>query len=384
MFEECLQISVAVNLGQTFGGLPYAPTAADPKENMASLALQEGNTSTQLLVRMTTLQPEDLPFQELLQYVRINVAYNSFNLTIIGTASLRGRKQLSEPPSDILCDISLPSLPPAGPDCKQVGVVKPYAVVDLHETWKQLHQAQECLQRPRVGSCGTVMLYDATKRRIEAPRALQKRERKSIVPKRKAPPPPVTRTQVAVKSITANSKRVTISRASSVPTLLITDAEEEESLSPIDNTNHIEEVPTNKDKSPPCKPPRTQSTYISYDEVPHEERTACSDYEPLHRSSCLISQQRSPTPTISPDLAASSLSLLQQFQDLFDETLGDIAQRHLEELTSTDQHLQNMDWSDITASVDLKNQHQLYYHMQPISLEVSDALHKTILLIMTF
>lgn len=114
---------------------------------------------------------------------------------------------------------------------------------------------------------------------------------------------------------------------------------------------------------------------MSYDEVAIGTETTCGDYEPLHR----FSQQNSPnrtvtsstTATISSDVATASLSLLYQFQELFDDTLGSIASRHFEELTSTDQHLQDMNWSDITDSVDLKNKHQLYFHMQPISLEVN-------------
>ena len=302
-----------------------------------------------------------------------------FTLLIAGTSALRGRRQLSEPPSDMLHDISFSSLPPARSqtaDSKQVGVVKPYAVVDLHETLKQM-QSQEFFFRPRVGSCGTVLLYDATKRKIEAPRALQRRERKSIVPKRKAPPPPVTRSpghatyggRGKKTGLTSGNR---MSRSFSVPTQLITDAEEEVNKSSV--FIPLNDVSKSKEKSPPCKPPRTQSTYMSYDEVANGAETACSDYEPLHR----FSQQSSPNgtmtnssrPTISSDVATASLSLLQQFQELFDDTLWNIASRHFEELTSTDQHLQDMNWSDITDSVDLKNKHQLYFHMQPISLEV--------------
>ncbi|XP_019853700.1 PREDICTED: uncharacterized protein LOC109583013 [Amphimedon queenslandica] len=307
----------------------------------------------------------------------------------ICTSALRGRRQLSEPPSDMLRDISLSPLPPARSqtvDSKQVGVVKPYAVVDLHETLKQI-QSQDHFLRPRVGSCGTVFLYDATKRRIEAPLALQRRERKerkSIVPKRKAPPPPVTRSPGHAYGGRAKKNTLTtgnrMSRSSSVPTPLITDAEEE-----VHNSSvfiPLNDVSKSKEKSPPCKPPRTQSTYMSFDEVAIGAKTACSDYEPLHR----FSQQNSPsgtmrssiTATISSDVAIASLSLLHQFQELFDDTLGNIASRHFEELTSTDQHLQDMNWSDITDSVDLKNKHQLYFHMQPISLEPLDRdRHRT-------
>lgn len=227
--------------------------------------------------------------------------------------------------------------------------------MNLHDTWSQLQanedQKMEVVaaphfQRRRAGSCNTHILYNISTTSMKSgghlsPSTAAGNRKRSIIPKRKAPPPPI--------------KYTGCNRASSVPTLLATDEVLE--TSSIDLPREDIDI-----KSPPCKPPRTQSTYVTQDGGIFPVHQAPSDYEPLIRPGLSLPLQH-----VTTDV---SHCLLQQLQDVFNDALTNITSKYFSELMSKDRP-KSMEWADITVCIDLHNQHQLYYHMQPITLEVS-------------
>lgn len=262
---------------------------------------------------------------------------------------------------------------------KQVGIVKPYAVVELNSiTWQQEDERSQfpysnntfpahlppSIVRQRVGSCNA-LTFGARCNSNNQP-TLTHYTKRSIVPKRKAPPPP------------GNKSRS--NRSSSVPNIVA--CKIRQPLASIDNSIYTSDDSI-KEKSPPNKPPRTQSTFVAPDEIFAKKEESlvkkevllssamlgatANDYEPLRRidaGSILSSNNCVP-------------SLLNQIQDVFNNALTNVAKQNFEELTSTENFIV-MDWADITVCIDMNDQHQLYYHMQPITLEVSQYIYNEI------
>ena len=283
-----------------------------------------------------------------------------------------------------------------GTNKRRVGIVKPYAVVELNQSW--IEATQELLKqktsltilqnyqqdghfdtfslsppplpRPRVASCSTLSLQSVGTRPFRSStgtRSLVPHRRVKIIPKRKAPPPP---------SLVKDRART--SRSSSVPPQTCTD-QLSNTLS--SSENEVTEIRCRaktvsinkpsivelrpKEKTPPRKPPRTQSTFVTGEDDTGKTviTQPVSDYEPLRRpgtSQSSLGNAPLPCPTV-----------LQQLQEMFDETLSGIAVKYLRDFTFTEE-LWGLEWSDITVCTHEKGQHQLYYHMHPISLEVNN------------
>ena len=61
--------------------------------------------------------------------------------------------------------------------------------------------------------------------------------------------------------------------------------------------------------------------------------------------------------------------MIEQLHEIFNESLSNVSNKCLKELSSTEE-LWNIDWNDITVRTDEQENHQLFYHMHPISVEV--------------
>ena len=240
---------------------------------------------------------------------------------------------------------------------KQVGIVKPYAVVELNSiSWQhdQFLYGNKTFPahlplppsslRQRVGSCTNLMLGNCYHSNSQ-PNVVQQFPKRNIIPKRKAPPPP-----------SGNNRS---NRSNSVPNIIACNVGRNKQ--PVDDSCSTEtSIDITKEKSPPNKPPRTQSTFVTFDNNNPVKTSSGNDYEPLRRLDN----------TTAVSNCTQSFSILQQIQDIFNNALISIAKRYFEDMTVTEQ-FKLMDWSDITVCIDMNDQHQLYYHMQPISLEVS-------------
>ena len=291
---------------------------------------------------------------------------------------------------------------------KQIGIVKPYAVVELTSLdWSEQNQEYHSnfsntlplnmtpipnILKQQVGPC-TNISYSTSPSTPPVPK-------KNIIPKRKAPPPP------------KESRRAT--RSSSVPTIVACNVTEPTPsiTTPIETASTKPNSPLvwdkgpahSENKIPPNKPPRTKSTFMLNDEEQKEKVPPAvtpaivpavnpaivpavtpaivpavvqpqsmvvqpsSDYEPLRRinhSSSMVDNQ-------------PSLSLIQQIQEVFNNAITNITDKCFHELTLTDE-FKDMDWGDITVCIDMNNHHQLYYHMQPITLEVTYNAHCVII-----
>lgn len=269
---------------------------------------------------------------------------------------------------------------------RRVGIVKPYAIVDLNTKSPPTISAKKEISRKtsvtifskdcpidsaplsppsynKKNSISSIQSFpgytSANCSSCPGSRSTTPSGKKGkIVPKRKAPPPPNNRPH----------KRTT--RSNSVPPQFSTQ-ERKASVKSARTTTMTVDLRV-KDKTPPRKPPRTPSTFMT--EVP----PTCGDvddeavlyvlaqpneYEPLRVPSATPPTGRAPSPG-----SGYRHPVLQQLQEKFDDTLGQIAQARLRELVNED--MWGLEWSDITVCTDESGTQQLYYHKHPIVLEV--------------
>ena len=324
-------------------------------------------------------------------------------LYIIGTGSpttARERVLYSEPPAE-LEDF---------PEKRQVGVVKPYAVVELNETWVAANEEQlrkkssqtlytsdfydfspPPIPRPRVASLTTLAIRSTVSptpyKSSTSPRSMSSSKRGKIVPKRKAPPPPnrgMGKYDRTKRSSSVPPQSFTDSVDDLLQTAEITRTKCKAKTVALNKPSVLELRP--KEKSPPRKPPRTQSTFFNelppsssqmsliypfeatekkQKESPIRQRRGgvnppASDYEPLRK----------------PGISASSLSLItfsptvaEQLQEMFDEALSTVSSRCIQKMSSSEE-MCGVEWSDITVRTDEKGRHQFFYHMHQINIEV--------------
>ena len=328
------------------------------------------------------------------------------SLYTLGTATptkSRERILFSEPPADL----------DEFQDMRRVGVVKPYAVVELNKTWVASSQqdlggkksltlssnfhhrdrfSPPPLPRPRGTSFTAVAIRSTISplpyKSSTGPRLMSSSKHGRIIPKRKAPPPPTD------GDIRKNGRN---KRSSSVPPQSSTDLLDELLHSPqtiTKTTCTVKTVPISKpsvvelrskENSPPRKPPRTQSTFFT--ELPPSSsqlslvypfeavadksidikfkqptmfKPPASDYEPLRKPGLVMS---------SMSLMAPSPTILEQLHEIFNDSLDSLSNHCLHKLSSV-QQLWNIEWSDITVRTDEHDNHQLFYHMRPINVEV--------------
>lgn len=136
-------------------------------------------------------------------------------------------------------------------------------------------------------------------------------------------------------------------------------------------------------RSPPRKPPRTQSTFVSdfgdlllstgaaakayreasYPLSPSPPRSQPGDYEPLQRP--LLGSS-------NPHMYTSkSMVIPHQVVELFDNTLAEIASLHLQQL-GPHKLPWEVEWAELTMCTDELGQQHLYYHNgQCVVVEVS-------------
>ena len=238
------------------------------------------------------------------------------------------------------------------------------------------------LARQRVASCTTLTFTGSNSHRPSTPNnqtSSPQNQKRRIVPKRKAPPPPDKRSKSRTsRSFSVPNQPFIITQEDTPPPSI--QAEEKVTSNQPHNSQLLKSSVDQgrlKERSPPCKPPRTQSTFLMPDAPmgysirdqtmpsPYILTQLVGDYEPLRRPA-LIQSCHSDIP-VSP-------SLFQQLQDVFNETLSGIAVKYLRELVAPEE-LWGMEWADITVSVDSDNQHQFHYRMQPITLEVSKYIY---------
>ena len=330
---------------------------------------------------------------------------------VTGTASpVKSRERVlhSEPPAEL-------DLLEEFPDTRRVGVVKPYAIVELNKSWMTASQenltnhsltlpsnfkrdtfSPPSIPRPRVSSFTAVALRSTTMSPTPyphssstTPRSMSSPSRHGrIIPKRKAPPPPDTYKRKG------NNMRA--KRSSSVPPQGTTDLMLDElAMEPSDPvTCKTKTVSVNKasvielrpkENSPPRKPPRTQSTFFTDLPPSSSQMSLVYPFEAktdMHTNTGRLKQSFKPPasdyePLRKPGISMSSMSLLnpsptviEQLHEIFSESLSNISSRCLKELSSTEE-LWNIDWSDITVCTDEQENHQLFYHKHPISVEVN-------------
>ncbi len=325
----------------------------------------------------------------------------------------RERILFSEPPADL----------EEFQDMRRVGVVKPYAVVELNNTnWIASSQENLCgmksltlssgfhrssfspppLPRPRGTSLSAVTIrstmspipYKSSTMSLTPyksstnPRSMSSSKQGKIIPKRKAPPPPPNCNR---------RKNVHRNRSSSVPPQSSTDLLDEllncpqtvtkttcksKTVSRVNTPSVIELRP--KESSPPRKPPRTQSTFFtelppSSSQLslvyPFEAVTADKSIDDKHKQSLFKPPASDYEPLRKPGYTMGSMSLiasptvLEQLHEIFNDSLDSLSSKCLYNLSFVKQ-LWNAEWSDITVRTDEHNNHQLFYHMHPINVEV--------------
>lgn len=370
----------------------------------------------------------------------------------------------SEPPAD-LEDVQ---------DFRRIGVVKPYAVVELNNTWisttnvqstptaatatssdhgtdtttagiittttdslvvppdKKFFTLPNTQSKLKSSSSQTAIVSPNTESTASAhslPRQFStittsggimpshNGSHSKIIPKRKAPPPPdiIGRRKLAPKRSSSLPPQCSIHYIED----LVNDSSPRRSstrpqaveLSSSDNhyethDNQPQQSLTvelrHKESSPPIKPPRTESTFITADEktngilsdsanIATKKRMMknSSNYALHTASKKLYTEQKYSSfepppndyePLRKPGLSFSTLSLVpscsvsEQLNEVFNKTLTTISQDHLKKLQISQLgDLWNVDWNDITVRTDDQGNHQLFYHMHPIILEVSDC-----------
>ena len=197
-------------------------------------------------------------------------------------------------------------------------------------------------------------------------------QRRRIVPKRKAPPPP-------------NRPPARLPRAISVPSKVNHLCR---SPAPAVVKGGACTAPRPSRKSPPRKPPRTQSTFLSdisdllagssasesgrpdskYYTLPppsSPEQHEPNDYEPLitHHAAAAVTNDKT-----------SVTMIPHRVVEVFDSTLAEVATCHM--MVESHPHIPwEVEWAELTMCTDELGQQQLYYHNTCcIAVEVSTAI----------
>lgn len=289
---------------------------------------------------------------------------------------MRERKQFSEPPFSPGYDRV--DVEPTVTEQRRVGIVKPYAVVELNEQWVQRNMgrlaSKGLLQRAREQSnTASVAVKPApTRRRLGSCNYVENATtRRRIIPKRKAPPPP-------------NRPLSQMTRACSVPSVSTLCVEQDNQLTGAAKSTAKEYElfdAVHLRKSPPRKPPRTESTFIDdindmlintalavkanregscSGSTPSPLPSQASEYEPLRRPLAYNADPKSITVTTIPH----------QVLELFDTTLTGVASNCLKQLHSRNIPWE-LDWANLTMCTDELGQQHLFYHKdQAIIVEV--------------
>lgn len=267
-------------------------------------------------------------------------------------------------------------------------MVKPYAVVEINEQWVRQNMPSagdligksspgssrwpqddlthafsqwQPLARSRFASCASLLPSRSP------PRDGSADKRRRIIPKRKAPPPP-------------DRPPARMLRAVSAPAVHKLCSDQVEGGAVCSSHYEMEAL---RAKSPPRKPPRTQSTFITdFSDLllstaaaakasrevsipsPPRPHPQPNEYEPLTRP--LLG-------TSVPHITKSVAMVPHQVVDLFDNTLAEVATHHLQHHAPQDIPWE-VAWAELTMCTDELGQQHLYYHNgHTVVVEVSPS-----------